>query len=127
MPPPPNSCEITSWGDGVGLGDGVGVAVGSVVAEGIGVAVGEGDGEGIGVAVGVELGEGVGRGVEVGVGVGVGVGVTRMKREPSSFVPGLKLRLSLPGAVECREKVPLMSGVRVSDWFKSPRRPSDEP
>jgi len=87
LPPPPKSCEITSLGVGSGVGLGVGV----------GVAVGEGDGVGL------------------GVGVGVGVGVRWMNREPSSLVPGLKVRFSLPFAVEWSEKVPVMSGARVSD------------
>lgn len=69
----------------------------------------------MGVGLGVGVGVGVGLGAGVGEGVGVGVGVTRMKGEPSSLVPGLKLRFSLPGAVECNERVPVTSGVRVSD------------
>ena len=130
LPPPPKTWEITSFeGIGVAVGEGVGdgfaVGVGSGVGEavgvGIGVAVGEGDGEGIGVAVGD--GEGVG----VGVGVGVGGGETRMNTEESSLVPGLKGRFSLAGAVEWREKRPVMSGERVNDWLRSPRKPTVAP
>ena len=95
FPPPPNTCEITTFGVAVGAG----VAVGETVGEGIGVAVGEGDGDGIGVAVGV------------GLGVGVGVGIRR-NTEPSSRVPGLK---GCWDDAECKEKVPVMSGVRVRD------------
>jgi hypothetical protein len=95
---------------------------------GIGVAIGEGVGEGIGVAVGVGLavrdGEGEGGGVGLGIGVGVGVGVTRMNTEPSSFVPGLN---GWSDEVVCKEKLPVTSGVRVSDWLRSPRRPSEVP
>ena len=120
FPPPPNSCEITSFGEGAGVGDGVG--------EGIGVAVGEGVGEGIGVAVGVGLGEGIGEGegesVGVGVGVGVGIGVTRMNTEPSCRVPGLK---GWSDELECKLKPPVMSGERVRDWLRSPRRPRFAP
>ena len=130
LPPPPKSCEITTVRDGLGVGLGIGVAlgegegvgdgvavgvgagVGEAVGEGIGVALGEGEGEGIGA--GVADGETVGVGVGGGVGVGVGIGV-RMKREPSSLVPGLKGRFSLPGAVEWGEKLPVRSGERVSD------------
>jgi hypothetical protein len=95
LPPPPNTCEITRLGVAVGAG----VAIGEAVGVGIGVAVGEGDGEGIGVAVGVGLGDGVG-------------GETRIKTEPSSLVPGLK---GCCDDAECRERVPVMSGVRVRD------------
>jgi hypothetical protein len=38
-----------------------------------------------------------------------------MNGELSSLVPGLKGRFSLPGAEEWSERVPVMSGERVSD------------
>lgn len=81
----------------------------------MGVGFGVGVGNGVGVAVGVGIGVGVGLGEGVGVGVGLGVGVRRVKGEPSSLVPGLKLRDSLPVTVECNERGPVTSGVRVSD------------
>ncbi|HEX5889038.1 MAG TPA: hypothetical protein VFY61_10055, partial [Pyrinomonadaceae bacterium] len=71
LPPPPKSCEITSFGVGAGVGDGDGVGV----AVGVGAGVGEAVGEGIGVAVGEGVGEGIGVAVGVGLGVGEGVGV----------------------------------------------------
>ena len=97
----------------MGVGEGVGVGVG------VGVGLGMGVGEGVGIGVGV--------GVGLGVGVGVGGGETRMNGEPSSLVPGLKRRFSLPGAEEWSEKVPVTSGARVSDWLRSPRKPTFEP
>ena len=66
-------------GQGVGVGFGVGVAlgVGGGVGRGVGVAegTGVGVGGGVGVAAGVDVGVGVPVGVAVGVPGGVGVGV----------------------------------------------------
>jgi hypothetical protein len=66
----------------VGVDDGVGVGLGTIVADGLGVGVGVGMivavGLGLGGMVGLTLGVAVGLGVVVGltVAVGLGVGVT---------------------------------------------------
>ena len=85
----------------MGVGFGVGVAVGVAVGTGVGVAVDAAVGVGVGVAAGVAVGVGVG--VAVGVAVGVGVGVAAAA--PSGAVLSSSVcssgRISAVGSFPC--------------------------
>lgn len=69
----------------VGVGDGVGVGVTTIVGEGVG--------DGVGVGLAITVGEGDGVGVATGVGVVIGVGVATGEGVTRTAIPRLQTRL----------------------------------
>jgi len=94
----------TDVGTAVGVGVGTAVAVGTGVGLGTGVGVGVGRGVGVGTAVGVGTDVGVGYGVAVGAGVGVG-GLNTNTDRVALLLPTLTYNVLLPRPIEGTEIV----------------------